>query len=384
MRRSRGRLLGIVLGSFLAACTHHGTASRTPTTLSPTPATTVPTTTIATVPGPPTFQVFDLWFVDAGHGWVLGLECPSPGVCRAGIRATDDGGRTWRKTGAPPVGISTADGRSSVSQIRFADRSNGFALGPSLFVTHDGGRSWAEGGVAGRVRALEAVGASVWALGEEPCPSGVCPVQLVVSSDFGRTWGRAPVQPPVPGSPGMLLRFGQNAAWLLSWNYGAGGSSGALNITRDGGRSWHELPNPCAAEYASDDQLATSDGAHLWLLCAGQPSAGQQLKTLHLSADGGASWSGPTDAPAYGYLHNLVGTSSSRGWLTLDRATLETTADGGKSWQQAIPIDAANPGDGSAGPVRFVDSHRGWVGIGGDVFRTVDGGVHWTRVVVPA
>jgi photosystem II stability/assembly factor-like uncharacterized protein len=376
--------VGMALALLFAACTHHGAStSRPPPTLSPTPVSAGPATTVATMPGPPTFQVVDLWFVGGGHGWVLGLECPSPGVCRAGIRATDDGGRTWRKTGAPPVGISTAEGGSSVSQIRFADRLNGFVFGPRLFVTHDGARSWAEGNVAGRVRALEAVGTSVWALREESCSSGVCPEQLVVSSDFGRTWDRAPVQPPVAGTPGTLLRFGQSTAWLLSWNYGREGSSGGLIITRDRGRSWHELPNPCTPEYASDERLATSDGVHVWLLCAGQPSAGQQLKVLHGSADGGAHWDAGRAAPSGGYVWNLAVGGLEREWLSLQRGTLQVTVDGGATWQAGIPYDVANAEDTGVGPVRFWDLSHGWVAGSSSVFRTVDGGAHWDGVRLP-
>ena len=375
----------MALALLFAACTNHGAStSRPPTTLSRTLTTTGSSTTVAPVSGPPTFQVVDLWFVEDRHGWVLGLDCPTPGICRPGIRATDDGGRTWRKTGAPPVEISSGEGGSGVSQIRFADRSNGFVFGPRLFVTHDGARSWAEGDVAGRVRELEAVGASVWALRGESCSASPCPVQLVVSGDFGRTWGRAPVQPPVAGSPATLLRFGQSTVWLLSWNYGREGNSGGLIITRDRGRSWHELPNPCTPEYATDERLGTSDGVHVWLLCAGQPGAGQQLKVLHRSPDGGAHWDAGRDAPSGGYVWNLAVSGLEREWLSLHRGTLQVTADGGATWQAGIPYEVANAEDTGVGPVRFSDPSHGWVAGSSSVFRTIDGGAHWDGVRLPA
>jgi photosystem II stability/assembly factor-like uncharacterized protein len=77
-------------------------------------------------------------FVDAAHGWVLvrvnGNTAMSGGV----MRATDDGGTTWKTLGVPAAG-----------PIRFITAADGWLDGganadpePGLYVTRDGGRDW--------------------------------------------------------------------------------------------------------------------------------------------------------------------------------------------------------------------------------------------------
>ena len=54
------------------------------------------------------------------------------------ILQTTDGGRTF--TAIRPAGPLTSAPVHRYSQIRFADANNGFAYGPNLYATHDGGR----------------------------------------------------------------------------------------------------------------------------------------------------------------------------------------------------------------------------------------------------
>jgi photosystem II stability/assembly factor-like uncharacterized protein len=77
-------------------------------------------------------------------------------------------------------------------------------------------------------------------------------------------------------------------------------------------------------------------------------------------------------------------TSPSSAWLALGRGTLLHTADGGRSWREAIPYAKANPGDGGVGPIIFVDSQHGWLfSFPSLLFRTVDGGRHWQEIHLP-
>jgi photosystem II stability/assembly factor-like uncharacterized protein len=98
---------------------------------------------------------------------------------------------------------------------------------------------------------------------------------------------------------------------------------------------------------------------------------GTKQKTLHNLTIGG-------------YVYNAAVTSPADAWLALSRGTLIHTADGGRTWHDAIPRELANPNDGGVGPIQFVDPRHGWLlSFPNLLFRTVDGGEHWTRIVLP-
>ena len=79
--------------------------------------------------------------------------CSAPGLAlprrrrRAGRSCqTTNGGRAFTAIHAPPAPLVTeSSGTSGYAQIRFADANNGFAYGPDLYATHDGGTSWRGG-----------------------------------------------------------------------------------------------------------------------------------------------------------------------------------------------------------------------------------------------
>jgi photosystem II stability/assembly factor-like uncharacterized protein len=118
---------------------------------------------------PPNFQPYSVTWDSLSTGWVIGPagtpgHCanPDPDICTS-VARTDDGGRTWQGLPAPDTG--SPDGPSGVSGIRFLDGVNGWAFGPELWVTHDGGKTWAKIATGGqRVTDLETAGNQAYAL----------------------------------------------------------------------------------------------------------------------------------------------------------------------------------------------------------------------------
>jgi photosystem II stability/assembly factor-like uncharacterized protein len=155
----------------------------------------------------------------------------------------------------------------------------------------------------------------------------------------------------------------------------------ALITTHDGGHTWTPLPDPCTAN-PFDDRLAALDADHVAIICGGEPSAGQQLKSFAVSSDGGRHWvSGSADSS--GYVDSLSFGGPSTIWLALDRGTLYRTSRNGRDWREAVPLSTLNPGDGEVGPVQFVDRRHGWVAASNNsMVRTTDGGKSWHSVVV--
>src|SRR5579862_3068006 len=94
-------------------------------------------------PVPANFRPTSITFIGTHTGWVIG-QAGTPGHCATqyctSLARTDDAGKTWSGVAAPLTG--QADGATGVSQIRFLEERDGWAFGPQLYATHDGGRTW--------------------------------------------------------------------------------------------------------------------------------------------------------------------------------------------------------------------------------------------------
>lgn len=340
-------------------------------------------------------SLLDLSFADRLHGWALGAaSCGSKACNRLALGGTSNGGRTWFPLPAPPAQSAWAGAtaaNAAVGSIRFADSNIGWIFGPAVLGTWTGGRTWIRERVPGSVLALASDG-STWAI-DRPCARPFhCRLVLLITWPAIRTWWRLSSLPRgADGRDLQLVRTLTGQAWLSSAQQMTGGvMTSSLFTTRDAGRTWQRLPDPCRL-VGFVQRLAARDSHRLWLLCAGEPSGGAQLKWLYVSQDGGLHWaltsstqSGVRRLPSGGYVHSFAASDASHLWLALNRGTLFESADGGRSWSAAVPIERANPGGGGVGPVVFVDPRHGWFANWPHaVFRTDDGGRHWSRVVVP-
>jgi photosystem II stability/assembly factor-like uncharacterized protein len=124
--------------------------------------------------------------------------------------------------------------------------------------------------------------------------------------------------------------------------------------TRDGGRSWSVATTraptqpgqkkpatlPCLGE-APFPQVVTSFWSEHggYAVCALEPSAGLQWKTLYETGDGGRTWrkrASHKQLPIYGYLNGLHFFDRAHGLLLTERGGIYVTADGGLSWWQSF------------------------------------------------
>ena len=109
-----------------------------------------------------------------------------------------------------------AKGQAGVSQIRFYNTSDGWAFGPQLWATHNGGRSWKRIGTGGlRVTALETAGQRVFAVWA-PCSgtgaswaAGCTGQTLQEAAPGSNRWA------PVPGAATGLSGSGTASAAAL-------------------------------------------------------------------------------------------------------------------------------------------------------------------------
>ncbi len=114
-------------------------------------------------PAPAGFQPTSITMIGTTIGAVIG-QAGTPGHCGppvaddcTSLAGTSDDGTSWYGISAPVTGAP--DAATGVGQLRFLNLSDGWAFGPQLYATADGGRDWTAVPTDGlRVTGLEAAG----------------------------------------------------------------------------------------------------------------------------------------------------------------------------------------------------------------------------------
>ena len=381
-------------GSTLTTGPNH--VSTTPPVAAPTPT---PAAERPLVPA--NFAATSVTFIGTLTGWVLG-QAGTPGHCFTkdctSVARTDDGGATWYGVHAPVTGAP--NGSAGVSQIRFLDTQDGWAFGPELFATHDGGQIWTHVSTGGmRVTALEARGDRAFAVWAQCTGTGAdfaagCTSFAVYSATAGSdNWApvagaTSGVSPGSPASSASLLLTG-TSGYLLTPNGGlisgpvsAQGTWAALSALPTAVQGVAQSTTQCAPGTAQPDgrasggMVAATDPSGLVLLCAGQATGGSQVKTVYTSSDGGTTWHLGGTAPAAGTATSVAGTPS--GAIVIATSLgIEISTDGGATWTAA---STATPPGGFA----FVGMTTSSLGVAvpadahqDAVWFTVDGGQTW-------
>ena len=325
------------------------------------------------------FKPASVTFVSATQGFVLGAQTCATGTCTT-LASTVDGGSTWTFAAAVPAAITGSS--PAVSKVRFATKNDGWAFGPQLWSTHDGGRTWTHETTPGPVSDVEASGGVAYALeascGTEPCVQGDHLLTTPVSSD---AW-TAISGPKLADGPGSLAPHG-NTVWVV---VNGGGTSTFDTVV--GGSSWHRLPNPCAAAGADLALVGVApvSTAQLFELCAGDPGAGSETKVVLFSSDGGAQATATSAAPARGGIASGIAAASAA-VVAVPAASgasyVYRSADGGHTW--GTPL---SQGDGGVGyfDVGFTTATQGVAVYGNpaqgnsSLLMTRDGGATWKPV----
>ncbi|HTX29213.1 MAG TPA: hypothetical protein VME19_19585 [Streptosporangiaceae bacterium] len=352
---------------------------------------TFPAPSPSPAPVPPNFRPTSVTFVGTDTGWVIG-QAGTPGHCATSfctsVARTDDAGNSWAGVPAPLTGAP--DGATGVSQIRFLNLDDGWAFGPELWATHDGGQTWAQVGTHGmRVTDLETVGDRAFGIFATCTGGGAafaagCTSFTLYSSPAGTDdW-----TPVGPGTTG-LTNAGQSGSASLTLTETRGyllGPDGTLySGPVDGSAPWQRVAGvPCVTGQAQQEGqpagaiLGAVGPQNLIVACMpGRAPGGLQKKLIFTSANGGASWQHLTVAPAPGVATSLAASPAETVMLATDQG-IDVLPAGGTTWRQLTLSGAP------AGGFAYVGMTTDSQGVAlpadaqaGAVWFTFDGGQTW-------
>jgi photosystem II stability/assembly factor-like uncharacterized protein len=335
-------------------------------------------------PPAPGFRPTSVTFVGTYTGAVIGQagsSC-SGGPCTA-VAGTHDYGSTWAAIGAPPA--TPPNGSAGVSQIRFLGLHNGWAYGPALYATHDGGHRWtAITGLPGRVIDLATVGHRAFAVVAAGCSgtnywencASYSLFSTVASSDSWRPVGGASTTSQVV--PGGLQ---------LTGKYGYLVTNGLLYTGPVTGADWHQVPTssptapPCLTpQSGSGPWLIAPNGAALYLVCTiSRPNSSPSTAlSLYASADQGRTWQAQGAVPVTGTATSLA--ASPAGTLVLATTAGLYYSPDGHTWRPAA-LDVPATGSGGFSFVGMTTATSGVAVPSGpgsrELYITKDGGQSW-------
>jgi hypothetical protein len=348
-------------------------------------------------PTPANFRPTSVTFIGPYTGAIIG-QAGTEGHCASSyctsLEGTTDYGQTWFGVSAPHAGAP--QGASGVGQLRFLNEQSGWAFGPQVWVTHDGGAHWQQEQTGGmRVTDLETADRRAFALfarctGGGPGFGADCTsFSLYNSAEGSNQWslvpgptaGLAPAAAGQPASASLLLAGDRGYLLAPSGELLTGSLTGAAWTIADAQAPCR--PGPPGPRGQPTGGLLAAGSGQLILVCTSATSqAGDsQAKLVWVSANGGSTWTKQGTVPLAGIATSAAAAQGNVVVLATD-AGIYLSSDGGTSWQLAQPSPAgAAASEKGFSYVGMTTQSRG-VAVPADpdlheVFITTDGGTTW-------
>jgi photosystem II stability/assembly factor-like uncharacterized protein len=295
-----------------------------------------------------------------------GLSVVSPTVVwasgqRGTVVRTTDGGATWMLDSIPGAGDLDLRAIDATS----AQVAHAISIGDSsrIYRTTDGGRTWSLRWAASRKGTfLDAI--RFW--DERNGIAMSDPVDgrflILITRDGGKSWQEVPAEripPALPGEGGFaasgscLTVLGRSHVWFAS------GGAGVARVyhSADRGRTWsvHDTPIRAGAASAGIFSIAFRDARNGVIAGGNYQQPAQRGRNLATTTDGGRTWTlADSAASPAGYrsvVAYLPGVSG-RMLVAAGLSGTDLSRDGGRSW---VPVDSA-----SYNSVAFASPELGW------------------------
>jgi len=353
----------------VVAHSHTATATRP----HPSPSPGKPKPTGVSVPIPANFHPQSFTAIGELTWWLLGpAPCPAGAAkspCGSIVR-TSDGGRNFVAIPSPNAPLSSDQKAAGYSQLRFADPKNGFAFGPDLYATHDGGKTWQPVDLNGNVTELAISAGEAYATVE---PAGGGNGRLVHSPASHDAWSTVPAAGVVSG--GLWV---QGSDVIVQSGAGSG-SGGSVLVSHDAGQTFSASPAPSPGLPC---QFAAPEQPVVWAHCATGTESG-----VWRSTDGGAHFTIAVGTGTSLPLPNsAVFAAASSTTAAVGYQKMYRTTDGGMLW---TPVTTS--GVAQWAYLGFTDeTHGAGLGYVGSIapenerlYYTTDAGASYHLVALP-
>lgn len=282
--------------------------------------------------------LFKVDFVDSDYGWVIGSDYQ----INQYIFHTTDGGKTWVQQSAPPP---PGNFPLPFNDIYFIDRQNGWGVGSfgDIYKTTDGGDNWTLAETLG-FGSFHTIFFTDLRHGWADGGAGLGDWR---TTDGGETWEKIPFWDSFIDS-------------LDGW---AGGGSGAIYRTYDGGVNWTKVYTEDGSGGTSLDFVDLYNG---WGLKGGRISEYDFWYWIIHTVDGGYTWELQLDTFKYrlfgvfGSIGPMEMLNSRTGWIAKHeelKGTVLHTINGGITWrEQPLP----DIGDRGIIDMDFINENEGW------------------------
>jgi hypothetical protein len=344
-----------------------------PTTREPSPS--------PTAVGVSGFQPEAMTAVSDSTFWVLGTNGCAASGCVTEILHTINGGQSFFRIPGPPTdflaGNLSSPGPPSVSDTRFADLSDGWVFGNTLWATHTGGSAWHQITFGGSLLGVDQLepGANGYVYGvfeicTNPTTATGCVHRLMRSRATSDAW--SVITPPGNPAGWPMIGVHGDTVWAMYFLR----STGLELISHDDGAAWVRGSSPCEPDLpGSLDPVSTSV---IWAFC----TTGN-LGAPFVSSNGGLAWaSGGGIGGSFSNGAMVAALSTQHAFVGGGGSGLSVTDNGGRTYQSIAELNGAEW-------VGFTDSEVGYVITqiqttqATALWRTTDAGSSWSRVSLP-